>query len=80
MALDTPERIDRALKTAEAVGYYFGLQRAGNMKLSIPRGDAETIALNDIRRQIDAEMKKVEDELPPGTIDQWPRANGQLGK
>ena len=57
---------------AEWVGYYFGLQRAGNLRLTIPRGDGESRALNDLRKSIDAEMAKIVKMLPPGTIDGWP--------
>lgn len=56
-------------ETAEWVGHYFGLQRAGNIKL--PGGDADTI--NRFRMMLDAAMAEVKAKLPLGTIDAWPR-------
>jgi hypothetical protein len=55
-------------QTAEWVGYYFGLQRAINMK-RLPENYVTFLR---------GEMAEVEGRLPPGTIDNWPRAvNGQ---
>lgn len=50
-------------QTAEWVGYFFGLQRAINMK-RLP---------NEFVRFLRAEMDDIEAKLPPGTIDAWPR-------
>lgn len=50
-------------ETAEWVGYYFGLQRAVNMK-RLPENFVQFLL---------TEMGKVEASLPPGTIDAWPR-------
>lgn len=61
---------------AEWVGYYFGLQRAGNLNPRILRGDEGSRMLNAMRNLIDAEMKRIERMLPPGTIDTWPRVSG----
>jgi len=60
-------------ETAEWVGHYFGLQKAGNMMPRVERGEEGTRVLNALREMIDAEMRKVEAKLPPGTIDAWPR-------
>jgi hypothetical protein len=49
-------------ETAEWVGFYFGLQRAVNMK-RLPENFVTFLL---------AEMKDAEDKLPPGTIDSWP--------
>lgn len=49
---------------AEQVGYYFGLQRAINMK----RLPEEFVTF------LRGEMQHVEKKLPPGTIDAWPRS------
>lgn len=65
-------------ETAEWVGYYFGLQRAGNIKPSFVRGEVATVAINELRKMIDAEMAKVAAMLPPGTIDAWPRDRGWI--
>lgn len=59
-------------ETAEWVGHYFGLQRAGNMMPRVPRGNEATRVLNALRDMIDAEMREVEAKLPPGTIENWP--------
>jgi hypothetical protein len=59
------ERLRAALTDAEWVGYYFGLQRALNMK----RLPAEFVAF------LDHEMHEVKDKLPPGTIESWPKEN-----
>jgi len=48
---------------AEQVGFYFGLQRACNLK-RMPE---------EFCRLLLAEMKDTADKLPPGTIDSWPR-------
>lgn len=48
---------------AELVGFYFGLQRAINMR----RLPEEYVTF------LRAEMQDVESKLPPGTIDAWPR-------
>lgn len=60
-------------ETAEWVGCYFGLQKAGNLKLGFARGPVGTFVLNELRKMIDAEMRAVEAKLPPGTIDAWPQ-------
>ncbi|MEO6382000.1 MAG: hypothetical protein ABIO35_08380 [Nitrobacter sp.] len=60
-------------ETAEWVGCYFGLQRAGNMNPPVLRGDEGSRMLNGLRAMIQAEMDKIEAKLPPGTIDAWPR-------
>lgn len=60
---------------AELVGRYFGLQRAGNMRVFAPSAemaDAVGWTINSIRRMIDEDMKEIERKLPPGTIDRWP--------
>jgi hypothetical protein len=54
---------EAALTDAEWVGYYFGLQRALNMK----RLPAEFVSF------LDHEMHEVESKLPPGTIENWPK-------
>jgi hypothetical protein len=59
------ERLTATLIDAEWVGYYFGLQRALNMK----RLPAEFVAF------LDHEMREVESKLPPGTIESWPKEN-----
>lgn len=51
-------------QTAEWVGYYFGLQRAVNMK-RLPE--------NYVRFLL-GEMRDVEAKLPTGTIESWPKA------
>ena len=65
-------------ETAEWVGFYFGLQRAGNMKIAGYMGPESSRAINLLRAMIDDEMALVIAKLPPGTIDAWPRsiANG----
>lgn len=67
-----PLSADAAREVAEWVGYYHGLQRVGNMR-SPGHGDQGQMAINDLRGQIEAEMKRVEAMLPPGTLDAWPR-------
>lgn len=62
-------------ETAEWVGYYFGLQRAGNMRVMVigePLATGAGIAINKLRGLIDAEMAKVLAKLPDGTIEAWP--------
>jgi hypothetical protein len=54
---------EATLTDAEWVGYYFGLQRATNMK----RLPAEFVSF------LDHEMREVESKLPPGTIESWPK-------
>jgi hypothetical protein len=54
---------EAALTDAEWVGYYFGLQRALNMKRLPP----EFVSF------LDHEMREVESKLPPGTIENWPK-------
>ena len=49
-------------QTAEWVGYYFGLQRAVNLK-RLPEEFVQFLL---------SEMKDVEEKLPAGTIDKWP--------
>lgn len=56
----------RREETAEWVGYYFGLQRAINMK-RLPENFVAYLL---------AEMQTVERSLPPGTIGTWPRDCG----
>ena len=58
---------------AEKVGYYFGLQRAGNHHPHIPdpSGDGARM-LNALRQWIDNEMAKMEAELPRDAIERWP--------
>lgn len=66
-------------ETAEWVGYYFGLQRAGNLRVpavSADQADGAGVAVNALRRLIQSEMNRVEAMLPPGTIDAWPRERG----
>jgi hypothetical protein len=58
---------EAALTDAEWVGYYFGLQRALNMK----RLPQEFVAF------LDHEMREVESKLPPGTIESWPKENSR---
>jgi hypothetical protein len=62
---------DRAIGAAERVGYYFGLQCAGNMSSQCQHGDGGGRMLNALRILIDAEMRRIVAELPPGTIDNW---------
>lgn len=58
------------VEIAEYVGYYFGLQRAINMK-RLPE---------EYVRFLRAEMSDIEAKLEPGTIDAWPRRpSGQEG-
>ena len=58
-------------ETAEWVGYYFGLQRAGNMTPRVERGEEGSRVLNALRAMIDSEMASVAAKLPPETIDNW---------
>lgn len=67
------EREEMALE----VGRYFGLQQAGNMMPPVPRGDEGSRVLNSLRAMIDEQMAKIVAELPPGTIDAWPRTPEQ---
>jgi hypothetical protein len=60
---DEIERLRATLTDAEWVGYYFGLQRALNMK----RLPSEFVSF------LDHEMREVESKLPPGTIESWPK-------
>jgi hypothetical protein len=67
---------------AEFVGYYFGLQRACNLKPDVAHlirqsaEHADTVGqtVNAYRRELLAQMKDVEAKLPPGTLEAWPRA------
>lgn len=56
---------------AEWVGYYHGLQRAGNMMPRVERGDDGSRVLNALREMIDAEKATIVAKLPAGTIDNW---------
>jgi hypothetical protein len=47
-------------ETAEWVGYYFGLQRAINMNLPWARDGSASVAVNELRIMIRAEMAKVD--------------------
>ena len=58
-------------ETAEWVGYYFGLQRAGNMMPRVERGEEGSRVLNALRAMIDSEMASVAAKLPPEAMDNW---------
>ena len=47
--------------TAEWTGYINGLVRSGNLKPRIPFGAEGANVLNDIRDQIDSEIKRAEE-------------------
>jgi hypothetical protein len=59
------------LEIAEWVGFYYGLQRAGNMHVAHTTDEAGR-TLNALRRLIQAEMDKTEAKLPPGALEEWP--------
>jgi hypothetical protein len=59
-------------ETAELVGFYFGLQRAGNMR-PLPLTAEGADAINALRKMLDDEMQATAAKMPPGTLDAWPQ-------
>jgi hypothetical protein len=60
------------VEMAELVGFYFGLQAAGNMRPNTYTPEAAN-TLNALREMIDLKMRQIQARLPPDTIDNWPQ-------